>query len=85
MTEAEALEVKAHADAALKLAFTALEFMQNLAASQGKRLDFMGSADALLNSPVVDNVDAQVFAIEKRSRELAAGVLMRLANGSNQV
>lgn len=73
-------ELAARADAGQKLGMQAIEFVMNLAARQGFTLDVVGAASAMENADVVDSLDPQTFAIEKRSREITAGILRGMAS-----
>lgn len=79
MTEAEAHALKVQANAATKLAHTALEFVMNLAKRHGLSLDLTGAADAHLNSEVIDKLDSETFAIERDARKVVAAMLKDIA------
>ena len=69
------LELAARADAGQKLGMQALEFVANLAKSQGKTLDYEGAARAMENADVVNSLEGDAAAIERRSREITAHIL----------
>lgn len=71
-------ELAARADAGQKLGMQAIEFVMNMAARQGLSLDLAGAATAMENAEVVDSLDPLAFAIEKRSREITAGILRQM-------
>ena len=74
------LELAARADAGQKLGMQALEFVAALAATQGRSLDYEGAATAMETSAVVDKLDGQAAAIERRSRAITAEILRRFAH-----
>ena len=75
------MELAARADAGQKLGMQALEFTKGLAEAFGKRLDFEGAAQAMLNAPVVNSLSGDTAEIERRSRHITADILRRFSSG----
>lgn len=69
------LELAARADAGQKLAMASISMLRVLYAHFNLPFDLKLAAAEFLNADAVDNLDPQTFQIEKRSREIVAGIL----------